>query len=177
MNLHNEPRRWHILRVKPTYEKQVGSALKYIDTEVYVPVMSVIKRWSDQEKQVLLPMFPGYVFCNIYSFEKEQMLCVNHVYGFGITNNESKPVTIPGDEIAIIKLLEKGHPEISSEQQYCGEEVMIAEGPFSGFHGIIIEKYGIQRLLVKLVTVKQFVSVDVSPFEADKANASHYLAS
>jgi transcription antitermination factor NusG len=172
----DESKRWHLLRVQPKYEKSVASALKYREIEVYVPITKVIKYWTDKQKQVFVPLFPGLVFCNLLNAEMQDVLNMDHVIDFD-SRNSNIMSDIPKEEIEIIRLLEKGNPIISDKLQYDGEEVMVADGPFAGFHGVMIPSERSQRLLVKLNALQQFVSVDIAPFGLRKANSSHSLAS
>lgn len=173
----NETKKWHVLHVEPKYEKSVSSALRHSGLEVFVPVTKVVKSWSDKKKIVSIPLITGHVLCNISECDKQEILNLEYVKGFVQLEASMDPMIIPKDEIGVLKLLEKGNPEVADKQQYTGEEVMVSEGPFAGFHGIIVENSWSKRLLVKLTNLKHYISVEISSFQLTNAKSSHSLAS
>ena len=58
-----DPFPWYALRVRPRFEKMVASALLSKGYEGFLPLYRHRSRWSDRIKEVLLPLFPGYMFC------------------------------------------------------------------------------------------------------------------
>ena len=56
---------WYALRVRPRCEKMVASTLLTKGYEGFLPLYRHRSRWSDRIKEVLLPLFPGYLFCRM----------------------------------------------------------------------------------------------------------------
>ena len=59
----NNELQWFALVVRSQHEKIVGSVLQEKGYEELLPLYSIRRRWSDRMKQLMLPLFPGYVFC------------------------------------------------------------------------------------------------------------------
>src|SRR6266699_2877742 len=54
---------WYALRTKSRYENTVASHLFARGYESFLPGYKCRRRWSDRYKEIELPLFPGYVFC------------------------------------------------------------------------------------------------------------------
>src|ERR1700756_2963015 len=59
------PIQWFAPRVKSNCEKIVASVARNKGFEEFLPTYQSRRRWSDREKSIELPLFPGYVFCRI----------------------------------------------------------------------------------------------------------------
>ncbi|MDW3193900.1 MAG: UpxY family transcription antiterminator [Cytophagales bacterium] len=177
MEMHNEPLMWHVLHVQSGYEKHVASQLKYGGVECYIPVTKEVKYWGNQHKQVYVPLFPGIIFCHMCEADRMNIRDIEVLQSYIIPGQPEGHVILPKEEIAIIKLLEKGNPGLCEEHLFKGDAVVVMEGPFTGFHGIMIDGKASKRLLVRLTGLKQIVAVDISPFQIQKAKSSHVLAS
>ena len=57
--------RWFALRVKPRFEKSVSTSARNKGYEEFLPLYQCRRRWSDRFQSVELPLFPGYVFCQL----------------------------------------------------------------------------------------------------------------
>src|SRR5579872_6374782 len=53
---------WHALYTRHQHEKLVAQALTGKGFEVFLPQYKTVHRWKDRNKNVVLPLFPNYVF-------------------------------------------------------------------------------------------------------------------
>ena len=56
---------WFAIYTKPKNEKKVVEGLEKIGVEVYCPMITQVKQWSDRKKKVEMPLINSYVFVNI----------------------------------------------------------------------------------------------------------------
>ena len=56
---------WFVLQVKPQQEKKVADILKEMNIEMYCPMITETRVWSDRNKEVETPLFKSYVFVNL----------------------------------------------------------------------------------------------------------------
>ena len=66
---------WHALYVRSRSEKKVLSQLEDMGVQAYLPLISVVKQWSDRRVKVEEPLFKSYVF--VYSDRKEYIPILN----------------------------------------------------------------------------------------------------
>jgi len=79
----------------------VASHLQARGYESFLPVYASQRRWSDRVKEIELPLFPGYVFCQFNPLNRLPILSVPgivHVVGVGKT-----PVAVDEAEIAALQ--------------------------------------------------------------------------
>ena len=55
---------WYAIRVQSKFENLASATLRGKGYEEFLPLYRSRRRWSDRVKQLDLPLFPGYLFCN-----------------------------------------------------------------------------------------------------------------
>ena len=56
---------WHVIYVRPKFERKVFATLLERGVESYLPLKKVVRQWRDRKKKMEVPVFPGYVFVKI----------------------------------------------------------------------------------------------------------------
>ena len=65
-SLHIEPGlRWYAIQTKANKEKEVEKRLSDLRIEVFLPWMRTRRRIGSRFHWVLVPLFPGYLFCRL----------------------------------------------------------------------------------------------------------------
>jgi len=54
------PPQWFAVQTRYRFEKSVVAQLSHKKCEVYLPLLTEHHRWSDRQKVVTVPLFPGY---------------------------------------------------------------------------------------------------------------------
>src|SRR5216684_4012562 len=67
---------WYALWVKSRYENTVASHLQARGYESFLPLYKCQRRWSDRFKEIELPLFPGYVFCQFNPLNRLPILSI-----------------------------------------------------------------------------------------------------
>lgn len=138
----NENKKWFVVYTRPRWEKKVAGILLAKGIEHYCPLNKVMKQWSDRKKIILEPLFKGYVFVRIPESMKWDMKNIdgilNYVYWLG------KPAIVKEEEIDTIRkfLQEFKDIEVVDKQLSVHSKVLIKQGVFMNFNGIIIEVIG-----------------------------------
>ena len=151
---------WYALRVRSRYEHTVARHLQGRGYESLLPLYKCRRRWSDRFKEIELPLFPGYVFCQFSPLNRLPILSIPgvvHVVGVGRT-----PVSIDESEIAAIQAAVKS----GLHRQPCpfleiGDRVRIEHGPLCGIEGILLGFRGNQRLVLSVTLLQRSVAVQV----------------
>lgn len=154
----NSPIGWHVLYVKSRCEKKVHESLKEASLESFLPLVKVIRQWSDRKKTVLKPLFPSYVFVNINSsLELHKALTVDGACAYIRFGKEYACVT--EKEISQIKLLvgDKNITdiEISAKLPKVGEIKKITYGPLNGLDCEIIKADSHNKIIVRIDSLQQ----------------------
>jgi transcriptional antiterminator RfaH len=143
--------RWYAIQTKPNKERDVAKRLSDLSVEVFLPWMRTRRRIGTRFQWMLVPLFPGYLFCrlDIVVSGKVARYCPG-VKDFLTFGNRIAEV---GSEI-IQTLKERcpdGIAEIEPLNVKPGDTVRINEGPFSGLEAIFERSLkGSERVAVLL---------------------------
>lgn len=143
---------WTAFYTKPRNEKKVAERLSANGFEVYCPVRTVLKQWSDRKKKVQEVLFTSYIFAKVNNVERQKILkdqgIVSSVFWL------KEPVRIPSAEIIAIKNFLNDHPSanIINDAIGIGDPIQIKSGPLKGEMGIVEKRKG-NRIVVSLSTV------------------------
>jgi transcription antitermination factor NusG len=113
--------------------------------DVYLPVITLVKKWSDRKKKVTEPLFKSYIFAYCDETERYRILQSKSIVTTVFHNG--KPAHVPDWQIDGIKRMLDGNREVKIVDGIKkGARVKINNGPFEGIEGIIFtginsEKY------------------------------------
>jgi transcriptional antiterminator RfaH len=142
---------WFALYTRPKNEKKVTEQLVKLGIEVYCPLVTQVKQWSDRKKKVETPLISSYVFVNIEEKERNKVFeafgVVRYLFWLG------KPAVIRDEEIYLLKdSLKEVISTFEISEIKPGDMMNISRGPFQGKEGIVkaVEKNKIQLILKEL---------------------------
>ena len=153
-------KQWFALRVKSHCEKIVATSCRNKGFEELLPVYRSYRAWSDREKLVDLPMFPGYVFCRLNPGRRLPVLTIPGVVG--IVGIGKIPLAIDNAEIAAIRsAMNSGIRAEPWPFLKIGQRVRLEKGPLAGLEGLLIEFRKQQRLVLSVTLLMRSVAVEI----------------
>jgi transcription antitermination factor NusG len=158
---------WYAIYTRHQHEKTVARLLSDKGFEIFLPILTVARRWKDRTKEISLPLFPCYVF--IWANLQRRLEIVTtpgfHSFvGFG-----DQPVTIPQEEIeAVRQTLTSGSRVEPYPFLRYGDKVRINSGPLEGIEGILIRKKNSYRLVISVDLLEKSVAVEVDAFLVER---------
>ena len=143
---------WFALYTKPRFEKKVTERLERMGIEVYCPMITQLKQWSDRKKKVEVPLLPSYVFVQLESQAREVVFTVNgivrYVYWLG------QPAIIRDEEVQNLKdfLKNKIVTSFTISSIHVGQNYTITSGPLQGIAGVVsrVDKNYLEIILEEL---------------------------
>lgn len=140
---------WYAVYTNPRAEKKTYTLLTQRGFEAYLPLLKLLKQWSDRKKWVEEPLFRSYLFVRVSEREYLDVLQVQGVVKY-ITFS-GKAAIIRDEQIDTIKLLLSSEAELDiTEHEFKkGEQVTIKAGPFIGLKGELIDLQSSKRFLVR----------------------------
>lgn len=155
-----EPKSWYAVYTIVRHEKSVNSALLEKDIDTFLPIKKVINRWKDRQKEVAVPLFPGYIFVSTSLENRLKILNTKGV--IRILGVNGFPTPISNEQIENIKSI------LNANLSYdpCpylkeGQQVVVVRGPLEGASGKIVQRRGEYRLILSIDLIKRSVSVEV----------------
>ena len=153
--------KWYALYTRPRFEKKVDLNLKKKGFESYLPLLTVLRRWSDRWKKVGEPLFSCYVFVRVPLKERVYAMQTDGVVRMVSFNGLPSPIA--DHEIsAVKKILEETDFFESTHFLAIGQRVEVIRGPLEGVLGRLTERRGQKKLLVGIEQIGQGISVEVS---------------
>ncbi len=152
--------RWFALTVRPQHEKKTALALENQGLTHFLPLYHSKRRWSDRIKELDLPLFPGYVFCQ---FRYDRRLRVLQTPGVtSIVTFGDKPAPVPDSEIEQIRKTVTSGRRIEPWPFFkVGKRVRIEGGSLDGIEGVLLELKNSLRVVVSIELLQRSVSVEI----------------
>ncbi|WP_149273563.1 UpxY family transcription antiterminator [Pareuzebyella sediminis] len=136
---------WYVLYVKPKQEKKVAQNLKNIGVEVFCPMITEIRQWSDRKKKVELPLFKSYVFVRLPSTDRQVVFdvpgIVRYLFWLG------QPAVVRDEEIQTIRqwLQDDRIDTLELSRLVPGKEIKIKKGPLIN-QKVVVKEISSKRL-------------------------------
>ena len=143
--------RWYAIQTKGNKEKEVAKRLTDLKFEIFMPWLRDRRRIGSKYHWVLVPLFPGYLFCRLdlvvsgktarYSPGVKDFLR----FGNDITEISNDII------VALQERCPEGIAAVNPVSLTAGDSVRINEGPFAGLRAIFERKMkGTERVAVLL---------------------------
>jgi transcription termination/antitermination protein NusG len=162
---------WCALHTRYQYEKSVATILTAKGFEVFLPTYRVIRRWTDRNKELILPLFPGYLFFGPANDRQNQILSTPGVHS--IIKTAGLPAVIPYEEIESIRRMVESslrvepHPFLQD-----GDRVRIKSGPLTGLEGILSRKKDAVRLVLSVILLGRAAAVEIDACAVEHLRAA-----
>ncbi len=153
--------RWYALYTRPKFEKKVAERLDEAGYEVWLPMQTVVRQWSDRKKKLKVPLFNSYVFIRADSSE-----LYNAVQFDGVAKTvhfNGQPAAIRDEQIDMIRKVLIGPDafDVRERSYNRGDMVSVVEGPLKGSTGRWINWRGKKRVCLELEQLHQVILVEV----------------
>jgi transcription antitermination factor NusG len=164
---------WYAVHTRSRHEDKVYAGLIQKGRHVFLPKIEVWSRRKDRRKKILLPMFPGYLFLELFSLDLQTRLDVLKTFGVvKILGNPSgsEPVPIPDEKIESIRRIVLSKVEIQHFQYpKVGEPARIIDGPFKGIEGLVLSTdYKKDLFVISLELLQRSVAIKLEGFQIEK---------
>ncbi|WP_439815731.1 transcription termination/antitermination protein NusG [Zavarzinia sp. CC-PAN008] len=152
--------RWYIVHAYSGFEKKVAASIKEqaaqkgmadLVEDVLVPTEDVVEMRRGQKVNAERKFFPGYVLAKMEMNDQTYHLVKNTAKVTGFLGPMGKPTPITQAEAdRILRQVQEGierpKPSVSFE---IGEQVRVADGPFTSFNGLV-EEVDVERSRLKV---------------------------
>lgn len=144
---------WHAIHTKPRQERQAELYLRQLSIETLLPCVKLQKTIRHQEKTIVEPLFPGYLFarfnvdtqCRAVRFARG----VLNIVQFGL-----RPAEVSNSLIEVIKSRMNEGYVIPTAEQYCqGQIVHIEKGPLAGLEAVFVKRMKEQDRVLLLLRI------------------------
>lgn len=151
---------WYAVRVRSRFEFATSNILRDKGLEYFLPFYRSRRRWSDRVKELDVPLFSGYVFCQFDASSPLRVLTTPGV--IDIVSAGRIPVPVDEDEISALRdICSSGLPLEPWPYLEVGRRILIERGPLAGTEGVVVEMKGQWRLVASISILHRSVAAEI----------------
>ena len=130
---------WYVVHTSNHHERRVERRLQERGLEVFLPRLTVVRRWRDRKKILQVPLFPGYLF--VHDALETSSAYYDIIIAPGVVQilgNNGKLQAVSLETIESIRLATASdRPYYPYRYLLKGKRVRVVDGPLAGVIGII----------------------------------------
>ena len=152
---------WFVVYTKPLTEKKVATRLTELGIEVYLPLYTTVRQWSDRKKKLEKPLINSVVFVRCQAAELHRLYTVPSVAG--VLRHDGKPAVVQNHEIQNLRILlqEVSATEFEPIGLEPGTPIEVTRGPFKGIIGTAVQVLNTLRVIIEIKQLGVAFSVNV----------------
>jgi len=157
---------WYVTYTCPRHEKHVARQFERRGISFFLPLYKSMRRWKDRKKQIELPLFPGYVFVQMNSEHRADLLRVPGVVH--LVTFQGKPVPVAGAEFDTLRQgllgssVLRPHPYLKA-----GRKVRIRNGSMAGIEGIFVRRKDRARVVLSISLIARSVAMEIDETDVE----------
>jgi transcription antitermination factor NusG len=158
---------WFAVQTRYRFEKRVVAQLSHKSCEVYLPLLTENHTWSDRQKVVTIPLFPGYAFVHIDQSRDARQVVLQTAGLIGFVSFGGIVAAVPAKQIEDLQLLlqEKGlfamHPFV-----HTGQRVRIRGGCLHGLEGVLLQ-HEEGKLVISIESIQRSLAIEIKGYELE----------
>jgi transcription antitermination factor NusG len=153
-------KQWYAVFTIPQNEKSAARHLSQRDVESFLPTYQTLRNWRNRQRvQLVLPLFPSYLFVRIGKRERGKVLGSPGVLRIVGTNRE--PVPVPETTIEFLRSDLCARNIEPYHEMVVGQRVRIRDGAMSGLQGILVRKNNNFRFVLTVNLINQHAAVEI----------------
>jgi transcription antitermination factor NusG len=151
---------WYALYTRHQHEKSAAHILTQKGFEALVPLYSEKHHWGDRHKEVLLPIFPCYLFVRAGMDRKLDILQTPGI--FSIVSSVGQPCVVPEQDIHLVRQLSSNPAKVQPHSYLrTGQFVRVRVGPFAGLAGVLTRIKNISRVVLSVELLQKSVALEL----------------
>ena len=157
---------WFVIWTESRAEKKVEARIAALGLTPWLPTVKERHRWSDRWRDVVCPLFPGYLFARARSVDWGKVLRTPGV--LTIVKREGRPALLADGFMAALRDAierEGAAPNaMAAGTDYVpGDEVIVQEGPLKGVRGVVRERRSGRQLVIWVSEIGRGVAFTIGP--------------
>lgn len=159
---------WYAVRTMSRHEKRVASEFDRKGMTAFLPLTTERRLWSDREKEISIPLFPGYVFVQIAATSNQRLDVLRSSGVVSFVPQSGAPAEVPADQIDGVRAM-LSSKEKCEEHPYMepGQRVRVKGGSLNGVEGILITQNKNSMLVVSIDAIGKSVAIRFHGYECE----------
>jgi transcription antitermination factor NusG len=158
---------WFAVQTRYRFEKKVAVQLTHKSCEVYLPLVTEHHRWSDRQKVLTTPLFPGYAFVRIDRSRDARQMVLKTAGLIGFVSFGGVVAPVPAKQIEDLKLLLREKEDFSLHAfVQAGQHVRIRGGCLHGLEGVLL-KHEKEKLVISIESIQRSLAIEIQGYELE----------
>jgi len=164
---------WYAVHTRSRHEDRVYAGLTQKSIHTFLPKIEMWSRRRDRRKKIQIPMFPGYLFVELFSLDSQTRL--NVLKTFGVVRmlgnpKGAEPIPVPDAKIEAIQRIIQSKVEVHQIQYpKVGEPALIIDGPFTGIEGVVVSTdFSKELFVISIELLQRSVAIKLEGFQIKK---------
>jgi len=154
---------WFVVWTESRAEKKVESRISALGMEPWLPTVTERRRWSDRWREVVTPLFSGYLFVRPAA-EWHTVLRTPGV--LTVVKSGGQPAVLSEKFVqelreAITRGGDAVRPLPEATEFVPGDEVVVQDGPLRGVRGTVREVRGARHLIIWVPVIGRGVAITI----------------
>jgi transcription termination/antitermination protein NusG len=160
--------KWYAIRTRSRHEKVAARELDGHGIQVFLPLVTSVRQWSDRRTQVELPLFPGYAFVRIDYLSGDRLRVLRSIGVVDFVGQRTDGSSIPDEQIESIRTVlhrrvpVKDHPFLT-----VGQRIRVRNGILSGVEGILVAVKGSRTLVITVAPIQRSLCISLDDYEIE----------
>ena len=158
---------WFAVETRHRFEKKVVAQLDNKGFKVFLPLLTEHHTWTDRQKPVTIPLFPGYAFVLLDQSQDSCLAVLRTVGLIRFVSFGGVVAAVPPKEIEDLQLLlqEKGLFSLHAFT-HTGQRVRIRGGCLDGIEGILIQ-HEKDKLVISIHSIQRSLAVEIRGYDLE----------
>lgn len=153
-------KQWYAVFTIPQNEKSAARHLSQRDVESFLPTYKTVRIWKNRQRaQLVLPLFPSYLFVHIGKRDRGKVLGSPGV--LRIVGGAQEPVPVPESTIDFLRSDFCGRKIEPYHDLVVGRKVRICEGAMRGLEGVLVRRNNNLRFVLTVDLINQHAAVEI----------------
>lgn len=159
---------WYAVQTRGRHEKKVASQLQEKGIETFLPALREVHRWSDRNKVVEVPLFPGYTFVHAVANSPERLRILQTDGVVRIVGTGTELVPVDTKQIDDIRtLLTAGVPMMMYPALKVGQRIRVRGGCLDGIEGILVSRPRETTLVLSVDTIQRAIAINLDGYQIE----------
>ena len=155
---------WFVAHTRPRREKKLKQCCEREGIQATLPCYRTVHKYRGKTVSFEKPLFPGYVFLQLETEQKQKVLQNGHVANLLVVHDQALFVQQLGD---ILKALDTELEVFLAPAIGVGTRVKVKSGPLRGIEGYVEQRYGMTTVLLRLDFIARAAAVKLQADELE----------
>jgi transcription antitermination factor NusG len=161
------PPQWFAIETRIRFEKKVAAQLTGKGFQVFLPLLTEHHQWTDRQKTVTIPLFPGYAFVHLDQSRNSAQAVLRTAGLIRFVSFGGIVAPVPKKQIEDLRmLLQQKGPFSSHPFVQIGQRVRIRSGSLQGLEGILLKQEK-EKLIISIQSIQRSLAIEIRGYELE----------